>query len=47
MIGQTYLDPSLTLRPAHPTDIKGVAKLNYDVAEMEGRQQVTPTVGAW
>lgn len=36
MIGKTYLDPSLTLRPAKITDINAVAKLNHDVAEMEG-----------
>jgi mycothiol synthase len=32
----TYLDPSLTLRPASWTDISAVAKLTHDVAEMEG-----------
>ncbi len=36
MTGKTYLDPSLTLRPASLTDINAVAKLNHDVAEMEG-----------
>jgi mycothiol synthase len=36
MTGKTYLDPSLTLRPASSTDINAVAKLNHDVAEMEG-----------
>jgi len=36
MTGQTYLDPSLTLRPARWTDINTVAKLVHDVAEMEG-----------
>jgi len=34
--GKTYLDPSLTLRPANWTDINAVAKLAHDVAEMEG-----------
>ncbi len=36
MIGKTYLDPSLTLRPARWTDVNAVAKLTHDVAEMEG-----------
>ena len=36
MTGKTYLDPSLTLRPARWTDINAVAKLTHDVAEMEG-----------
>ena len=36
MTGKTYLDPGLTLRPANSTDINAVAKLNHDVAEMEG-----------
>ncbi|MBC7877948.1 MAG: GNAT family N-acetyltransferase [Anaerolineales bacterium] len=34
--GKTYLDPGLTIRPAHWTDINAVAKLSHDVAEMEG-----------
>jgi mycothiol synthase len=36
MTGKTYLDPSLTLRPARWTDLNAVAKLTQDVAEMEG-----------
>jgi len=36
MIEKTHLDPSLTLRPASSTDTNAVAKLNHDVAEMEG-----------
>lgn len=36
MNGKTHLDPSLTLRTARWTDIKAVAKLTNDVAEMEG-----------
>jgi mycothiol synthase len=36
MTGKTYLDASLTLRPARWTDINAVAKLVHDVAEMEG-----------
>jgi len=36
MAEKTYLDPSLTLRPARWTDLKAVAKLTHDVAEMEG-----------
>jgi mycothiol synthase len=36
MNGKTHLDPSLTLRPAHWTDLNTVAKLTHDVAEMEG-----------
>jgi mycothiol synthase len=36
MTGKTYLDSSLTLRPARWTDIHAVAKLTHDVAEMEG-----------
>ena len=36
MTGKTYLDPGLTLRPAHWTDINAVAKLVQAVAEMEG-----------
>ena len=36
MIKKTHLDPSLTLRPASSTDTNAVAKLNHDVAEMEG-----------
>ncbi|HSL43996.1 MAG TPA: GNAT family N-acetyltransferase [Anaerolineales bacterium] len=36
MTGKTYLDPSLTLRPARWTDINAVAQLAQDVAEMEG-----------
>ncbi len=31
-----YLDPSLKLRPASLTDINAVAKLTYDVAQLEG-----------
>lgn len=36
MTEKTYLDPSLTLRPARWADINAVAKLTHDVAEMEG-----------
>lgn len=36
MTEKTYLDPSLTLRPARWTDLNAVAKLSHDVAEMEG-----------
>lgn len=36
MTGKTYLDPGLTLRPAHWTDLHAVAKLTQAVAEMEG-----------
>src|SRR5689334_22285913 len=36
MIEKTHLDPSLTLRPASSADTNAVAKLNHDVAEMEG-----------
>jgi mycothiol synthase len=36
MTEKTYLDPSLTLRPARWTDLNAVAKLTQDVAEMEG-----------
>ena len=36
MSEKTHLDPSLTLRPARWTDLNAVAKLNQDVAEMEG-----------
>jgi mycothiol synthase len=36
MTEKTYLDPSLTLRPARWTDLNAVAKLTHDVAEMEG-----------
>ncbi len=36
MVGKTYLDPSLILRPARSTDTNAVAKLTHDVAEMEG-----------
>lgn len=36
MIEKTHLDPSLILRPASSTDTNAVAKLNHDVAEMEG-----------
>jgi mycothiol synthase len=36
MTEKTYLDPSLTLRPARWSDVNAVAKLNHDVAEMEG-----------
>jgi len=36
MIEKTHLDPSLTLRPASSTDINAIAKLNHDVAEIEG-----------
>ena len=36
MSGKTYLDLSLTLRPARWTDLNAVAKLNHEVAEMEG-----------
>ena len=31
-----YLDPSLTLRPARWSDVNAVAKLTYDVAQLEG-----------
>jgi mycothiol synthase len=36
MAEKTYLDPSLTLRPARWTDLHAVAKLTHEVAEMEG-----------
>ena len=36
MNGKTHLDPTLALRPARWADIKAVAKLVHDVAEMEG-----------
>jgi mycothiol synthase len=36
MTEKTYLDPSLTLRPASWADLNAVAKLTYDVAQMEG-----------
>jgi len=36
MTEKTYLDPGLTLRPGRWTDVNAVAKLNHDVAEMEG-----------
>ncbi|MBK7453342.1 MAG: GNAT family N-acetyltransferase [Anaerolineales bacterium] len=36
MIEKTHLDPGLTLRPASSIDTNAVAKLNHDVAEMEG-----------
>jgi mycothiol synthase len=36
MIEKTHLDPGLTLRPANSTDTNAIAKLNHDVAEMEG-----------
>jgi len=36
MTNRTYLDPSLTLRPARWTDINAVAELTHNVAEMEG-----------
>jgi mycothiol synthase len=36
MTEKTFLDPTLTLRPARWTDVNAVAKLNHDVAEMEG-----------
>lgn len=36
MADKTHLDPSLTLRPARWADVNAVAKLNYDVAQMEG-----------
>ena len=36
MTEKTYLDPSLTLRPASWEDVNAVAKLTYDVAKMEG-----------
>ena len=36
MTEKIYLDPSLTLRRARWTDVNAVAKLNHDVAEMEG-----------
>ena len=36
MAEKTYLDPSLTLRPARWADLNAVAKLSHDVAQMEG-----------
>ena len=36
MTGNTYLNPNLTLRSARWTDLDAVAKLTYDVAQMEG-----------
>ncbi len=36
MTEKTYLDPSLTLRPARWEDVDAVAKLTHDVAVMEG-----------
>lgn len=36
MTKKTYLDPGLTLRPASIKDVDAVAKLTYDVAQMEG-----------
>jgi mycothiol synthase len=36
MSGKAYLDPSLTLRPAHWTDLNAIVQLTHDVAEMEG-----------
>jgi mycothiol synthase len=36
MTEKTYLDPSLTLRPARWSDVNAVATLVHDVAEMEG-----------
>lgn len=36
MAGKTYLDPSLILRSARWADLKAVATLTHDVAEMEG-----------
>ena len=36
MAEKTYLDPSLTLRPASWADLDAVAKLTHDVANMEG-----------
>lgn len=36
MTEKTYLDPSLTLRLASWADLNAVAKLTYDVAQMEG-----------
>ena len=36
MTGKTYLDSRLILRPASWTDLKAVAKLPHDVAQMEG-----------
>lgn len=36
MTEKTYLDPSLTLRPARWQDVDAVAKLTHDVAVMEG-----------
>jgi mycothiol synthase len=36
MSGKTYLDPSLTLRPARWADLNAVAKLTHEVAGMEG-----------
>ena len=36
MTEKTFLDPTLTLRPARWTDANAVAKLNHDVAEREG-----------
>ena len=36
MTEKTYLDPSLTLRPARWSDLNAVAELTHNVAEMEG-----------
>ena len=36
MTEKTYLDPSLTLRPARWADVNAVANLTHDVAKMEG-----------
>lgn len=36
MTEKAYLDPSLNLRPARWSDLNAVAKLTYDVAELEG-----------
>ncbi len=36
MTEKTYLDPSLTLRPATWADLNAVAQLCLNVAEMEG-----------
>jgi mycothiol synthase len=36
MTKKTHLDPGLTLRPASMKDVDAVAKLTYDVAQMEG-----------
>lgn len=36
MAEKAYLDPGLILRPASLADVNSVAKLSYDVAQMEG-----------